>query len=278
MEEKRQHRVRLWSVVSSFRSSALRNLSLYAEPSYNYDVKWNMMHRKDLSYQLAIHKNERWIPNMRLIHPPVRMPGYLKCVPVFLGKAQKAAWCPQQLALSSWQLLHLLLQREPILHHSLVFISKCSAEPATKNDTDVQGRDIQQRPWCEMQWKANVSFAFEVTAQSHVNNLWSVHWWIRWGYGGCPRSVHVSPCSASRAGGEVPQFVLSTCQQGWQGHSLLLFSPMSTGSISSLSNSVRWQPRDRGLLHQRHSPLQAILVDLGLQPAGHVLKCFCWNI
>lgn len=80
-----------------------------------------MMHAKDLCYQLvAIGRNERWISNVWLIQSPVRVAGYFKRVPAFLGKIQWAAWCPQQLAPNSWQLLHLPLRRVPALHQGLV--------------------------------------------------------------------------------------------------------------------------------------------------------------
>ena len=73
-----------------------------------------------ISYQLVTGRNERWISNVWLIWSPVRMVGYFKCLPAFLGKTQRAAWYQQQLALNSWQLLHLLLRRVPTLHQGLV--------------------------------------------------------------------------------------------------------------------------------------------------------------
>lgn len=94
--------------------------SLYFYLSYSYDVQWDMMHAKDLGYQLVIGRNERWISNVWLIQSPVRVAGYFKCMPAFLGKIQWAAWCPQQLAPNSWQLLHLPLRRVPALHQGLV--------------------------------------------------------------------------------------------------------------------------------------------------------------
>lgn len=148
------------------------------------------MHAKDLGYQLVIGRNERWISHVWVIQSPVRVAGYFRCMPAFLGRIQWEAGCPQQLAPNSWQLLHLPLRRVPALHQGLV---SCLKLPWRM--TLMISRDSQQRHPCQAQQEGNVC-AVQVTAQKWVKPPVARSPWIPGGLGGpvspttCPQPQH----------------------------------------------------------------------------------------
>lgn len=113
-----------------------------------------------------------------------------------------------------------------------------------------------------------------MTAQSHVNNWWS----IRWGFGGCPTLVQVSLCSAGRAGRAVPGLVPSMCMRARRGTARFSSFPHPPAACPHCPAMCAGIPGTEGFCIRGVPLCKAILVDLGLQPAGCVQKCFCCNI
>lgn len=151
-----------------------------------------MMHAKDLGYQLVIGRNERWISNVWLIQSPVRVAGYFKCMPAFLGKIQWAAWCPQQLAPNSWQLLHLPPRRVPALHQGLVSclnlpwrMTMMIGEETVSKGTHVRRSDREVLP-----------MHFKWLLRNRLNLLWHSHYGFHGAWGAL--------CSLAQAGGAWP--------------------------------------------------------------------------
>lgn len=108
------------------------------------------------------------------------------------------------------------------------FISKSSAEPAMKNDTDGQGRDTQQRHWCQTQWEGNVACAISLTAQKYVNTPVVCVLVDLWGFGAAAPVLVALPLLillvGRRSGATAhPQHA----RKGWQRHSpCLSLSPL----------------------------------------------------
>lgn len=146
------------------------------------------MHAKDLSYQLVIARHERWISNVWLILSPVRMVGYFKCVPVFLGKTQRAAWCPQQLALNSWQLLHLPLRRAPALHQGLVSCRNLTQNLPWRMTLTVGEETFSKGTHIRRAEKEVLPVRFKWLLGNRLKPLWCGHPWVRWGLGSSTRT------------------------------------------------------------------------------------------
>lgn len=140
-----------------------------------------MMHAKEFGYQLIIGRNERRISNVWLIQSPERVAGYFKCMPAFLGKIQWAAWCPQQLAPNSWQLLHMPLRRVPALHQGLV---SCLNLPwrmtlMISKETVSKGTHVRHSK------REMLSLQFKWLFRNRLNLLWHGHCGFHEAWGLC---------------------------------------------------------------------------------------------
>lgn len=180
-----------------------------------------MMHTKDLIYQLVIGRNERWIPNVWLTCSPVRMVRYFKSMSVFLGKTQWAAWCPQQLALNSWQLFHLPLRRVPTLHQGLVSCLNLTQNLPWRMTLLVGEETFSKSTHVRCCEKETLPVQFKWLLRNRLSLLWHGHLWIWWGLGdymhtctgaslhsdgrareACPCSLSPAPAQEHKVAGE----------------------------------------------------------------------------
>lgn len=193
-----------------------------------------MMHAKDLGYQLVIGRNERWISNVWLIQSPVRVAGYFKCMPTFLGKIQWAAWCPQQLAPNSWQLLHLPLRRVPALHQGLVSclnlpwrMTLMIGEETVSKGTHVRRSEREMLP-----------MQFKWLLRNRLNLLWHGHYGFHGAWG--------VVCSLAQAGGAWPHNLPPAQEHSEQGcsPSPLSYAPLFGDKVISKGfNALNvWMP------------------------------------
>lgn len=186
------------------------------------------MHAKDLSYQLVIGRKERWISNVRPIQSPVGRVGYFKCMPAFLGKTQWAAWCPQQLALNSWQLLHLPLRRVSALHQGLVSCLNFVQNLPWRMTLMVGEKTFSKGTHVKHDEKEMLPVWLKWLLRNRLNLLWYGHLWIWWGY------MHT--CTSTNSSSTGPHSLspsLAVTMAGAQQAGLLSICPVLTKYLCS---------------------------------------------
>lgn len=200
----------------------------------------------------------------------MRKPGYFKCVPVFLGKLWKAAWCPQQLALNSWQLLHLSLRRVPVLHQGLVLSLNLAQNLPWRMTLMVREETLSKGTDVKRNEKEMLPVQFHWLLRNTLTLLWRVCWWICGALGQLPLCLYhclfpfwwwaggaeplLTPSMHARAGrGTAPASLWAPCPGP---------IPREEGTTSSLPRNVRQQHGDKGASSSDVPPPKARLLAL----------------